>query len=95
VLSSTAVSSLAGSRKQKETGNKKKSDGVRLVTVVKDTLPADSVPKFYDKLLECADCKTDFTLEAGEQYFFWQKGWPEPRRCPGCRRLRKIAIQDR
>lgn len=44
---------------------------------------------FKDKVVKCAECSSDFTLEAGEQRFFAKKGLREPRRCKGCRQKRK------
>ena len=46
-------------------------------------------PNAGDKQLECADCKKTFFFTAGEQAFFAQKGFQEPRRCKSCREARK------
>lgn len=48
---------------------------------------------YKDKLIECQDCGKDFILEAGEQYFLAKKQYPETKRCPECRRLRRLAIR--
>ena len=46
--------------------------------------------EFVDKELQCADCGSTFTFEAGEQEFFASKGYTnEPKRCPDCRRARR------
>ena len=46
-----------------------------------------------DMLCECVDCRKMFTFERGEIEFFKSKGlaWP-PKRCPACRKLRKLTI---
>jgi NAD-dependent SIR2 family protein deacetylase len=49
-------------------------------------------PKFEDETLNCIDCGRQFTFEANEQLFFWQKGLAKPKRCPDCRRQRKATI---
>ncbi len=41
---------------------------------------------FQDKSIQCSDCGTTFTFNAGEQEFFQSKDFTnEPRRCPACR----------
>jgi NAD-dependent SIR2 family protein deacetylase len=46
---------------------------------------------FQDKSLNCSDCGQQFTFTAGEQEFYQSKGFTnEPRRCPACRRARKM-----
>ena len=39
-----------------------------------------------DKMLVCEDCHTNFVFDAGEQRFFQEKGFTEPKRCPKCRK---------
>lgn len=46
-----------------------------------------------DKTLKCKDCKKDFVFNEGEQKFYADKGFTEPRRCPGCRALNKQKQQ--
>jgi len=47
---------------------------------------------FKEKSLECSDCGTAFTFTAEEQEFHQSKGYAnEPKRCPECRRARKLA----
>ncbi|MFQ5933350.1 MAG: zinc-ribbon domain containing protein [Dehalococcoidia bacterium] len=42
-------------------------------------------------MLVCRDCGDNFIFTTGEQEFFQQRGLQnEPRRCPGCRRARKM-----
>lgn len=45
---------------------------------------------FRDKVLVCQDCKKEFVFEAGEQSYYFRHGLAVPRRCPGCRFLRKL-----
>jgi len=43
-----------------------------------------------DQVLVCVDCQKEFTFTAGEQQFFEQKGFTSPpKRCKGCRELRR------
>lgn len=42
-----------------------------------------------DKILECRDCGKEFVLTEGEQAFYKEKGFEEPKRCPSCREARK------
>ena len=39
--------------------------------------------------LECIDCKNEFTISAGEQEFYKQKGFDLPKRCKECRLKKK------
>lgn len=45
--------------------------------------------QFTDRDLTCADCGNTFVFTSGEQSFFQQKGFTEPKRCPQCRQARK------
>lgn len=50
---------------------------------------------FTDKTLKCVDCGADFTFTASEQEFHASRGFTnEPKRCPDCRRARKVARGD-
>jgi CxxC-x17-CxxC domain-containing protein len=45
---------------------------------------------FTDKNLVCKDCGEEFTFTAGEQEFFFEKGFENaPARCPQCRKARR------
>jgi len=44
---------------------------------------------FRDRKLECVDCGNTFIFTAGEQEFYQERGFSEPRRCPSCRAARK------
>lgn len=52
----------------------------------------DAVPKFQVRSLECLDCGVTFDWTVGEQEFFWSKGLAEPKRCPPCRKYRKMLL---
>ncbi len=46
--------------------------------------------EFQDKVLTCADCRDEFTWNAGEQAFFIEEGLTnEPNHCKDCRRANK------
>jgi hypothetical protein len=38
-----------------------------------------------DRRLRCVQCGREFIFEAGEQAFFKEKGFQDPKRCPPCR----------
>lgn len=42
-----------------------------------------------DKDIKCASCGEYFIFTEGEQYFFSEKGFSEPKRCSGCRLKKK------
>ena len=42
-----------------------------------------------DKTLTCVECNTSFTFSAEDQAFHAQKGYTDPKRCPGCRSARR------
>ena len=42
-----------------------------------------------DEVINCADCRTDFTFTENEAKFFTEKGLTKPRRCVPCRRKRR------
>lgn len=50
-----------------------------------DTIITDGT----DKILVCKDCFTEFAFTAGEQEFYKEHDFVEPKRCPECRRARK------
>lgn len=47
-----------------------------------------------DMVLNCWDCKVDFTFSAGEQDFYKKNSLSEPKRCKDCRAAKR-AKQDR
>ncbi|MGC9333319.1 MAG: zinc-ribbon domain containing protein [Anaerolineae bacterium] len=46
---------------------------------------------FRDRTLRCADCGSTFVFTAGEQAFYEERGFSEPKRCPSCRAARKAG----
>ncbi len=44
---------------------------------------------FQDRPLTCQECGNEFTFEAGEQQFYADKGFGEPKRCRDCRNKKK------
>lgn len=48
-----------------------------------------------DRVLVCMDCEKDFVFDAGEQRFFKQKGFTDPKRCPRCRKKVRSRIRRR
>jgi DNA replicative helicase MCM subunit Mcm2 (Cdc46/Mcm family) len=48
-----------------------------------------------DKTLTCQDCGEEFIFTAGEQEFFEEKGFDEPRRCKECRDKKKAEKRGR
>jgi CxxC-x17-CxxC domain-containing protein len=42
-----------------------------------------------DQTITCRDCGQEFTVTAGEQAFFQERGFSQPQRCPACRAARK------
>jgi hypothetical protein len=44
---------------------------------------------FEDQQLQCEDCFEFFVWTAGEQRYFRDKQFSQPKRCPACRAKRK------
>jgi len=44
---------------------------------------------FIDKDIVCCDCKQTFVFTAGEQAFFAQNNFTNPKRCKPCREAKK------
>lgn len=55
--------------------------------IIKET---QAMPDFQDKMITCVDCNQDFMFEAGEQSFYAQRNYVEPRRCKPCRNKKKL-----
>jgi hypothetical protein len=51
--------------------------------------------KAGDKLLVCEDCGNKFVFDVGEQIFFKEKGFTEPKRCPTCRKKVRRRLRRR
>ncbi|MGE5631357.1 MAG: zinc-ribbon domain containing protein [Caulobacteraceae bacterium] len=43
-----------------------------------------------DSFIQCSDCGQPFTFTAGERKFYESKGLYDPKRCPDCRKARKV-----
>ena len=51
---------------------------------------------FYeDKEIECCDCHQTFTFTGGEQRFFAERQFTEPKRCKPCRDEKKARRNER
>lgn len=42
-----------------------------------------------DKIVKCIDCQIDFIITLGEQQFYKEKGFQQPKRCQDCRNKKK------
>ncbi len=47
---------------------------------------------FRDQILECIECRRNFTFTIGEQRYFDSKGLSTPKRCPQCRLRRRLTL---
>jgi len=48
-----------------------------------------------DKTLTCAQCGAEFVFTAGEQEFYTEKGFTEPKKCKSCRDAAKAERYNR
>ncbi len=48
-----------------------------------------------DRKIKCIDCFDDFIFSAGEQKFYMEKGFSEPKRCKACRAKKKAERSQR
>ena len=48
-----------------------------------------------DRLLDCEDCHKRFVFDEGEQRFFKDKGFSDPKRCPNCRKKVRSRMRRR
>jgi len=44
-----------------------------------------------DKNITCLECNEEFVFTAGEQEFYTEKGFTEPKKCKPCRDAAKAA----
>ncbi len=44
-----------------------------------------------DKTIRCSQCNKEFLFTEREQKFYEDRGFSTPKRCPECRKERKIA----
>ena len=54
-----------------------------------------SYEDYQDRVLTCRDCGQDFVFSAGEQAFYQEKGYNDPKRCKACRMRRKNNLANR
>lgn len=55
---------------------------------------SDTGKDFQDKTLKCKDCGDDFTWTAGEQEFFFSRGFKnKPTRCKECRKKNRQKVE--
>jgi DNA replicative helicase MCM subunit Mcm2 (Cdc46/Mcm family) len=47
-----------------------------------------------DKVIICSECQTEFLWTVGEQEFYENHNFVEPKRCRECRKARKINKQS-
>ena len=50
---------------------------------------------FEDRELNCVDCGDRFTWVVGEQAFYADKGYSEPKRCKRCREAKRAQFADK
>ncbi len=48
-----------------------------------------------DKTIKCVDCGNEFVFTEGEQAFYEEKGFHEPKRCKECRQKAKAAREQK
>jgi hypothetical protein len=46
-------------------------------------------------MITCKECNTDFKFTYGEQMFFKEQGWEDPRRCVPCRKIHKTEFAEK
>ena len=49
---------------------------------------------YEDKELICGDCNQPFTFTGGEQRFYAEREFSDPKRCKGCRAEKKARRQQ-
>lgn len=47
-----------------------------------------------DIVIKCKDCEEDFVLTKGEQGFYKEKGFKNPKRCWNCRKKKYTRGED-
>lgn len=52
-----------------------------------------SQKKMPNKQINCIDCKNDFEFTEGEQSFYEEKQFAEPKRCADCRLKKKQSMK--
>jgi hypothetical protein len=67
------------------------------LSAIKKLLGFSSTPTLQpgDRMLPCEDCNSSFVFDVGEQRFFKEKGFSEPKRCPKCRKKVRSRMRRR
>lgn len=47
-----------------------------------------------DRVIKCKECGGEFVFTSGEQKFYSERGFTEPKRCKECREKRKAARES-
>ena len=47
-----------------------------------------------EKIIKCKECNTEFVFTENEQKFYEEKGFPEPKRCKECRKLKQTKYRN-
>ena len=69
-----------------------------LFSAIKSLFGFKSEPKLSsprDRMLVCEDCGNKFVFDEGEQRFFKDKGFTDPKRCPKCRKRVRSRMRRR
>lgn len=64
-----------------------------LLSVIKSLFGFKNGHNPADRQLICEDCHQQFVFDEGEQRFFRQKGFTDPKRCPRCRKKVKFKMR--
>lgn len=51
--------------------------------------------EYKDTINHCKDCRSEYTITAGEQQFFTDKGLTIPKRCQSCRDKKRAEREER
>lgn len=51
-------------------------------------------PGLRDLFMRCVDCGADFVWSQGEQVYYSTNGLRPPKRCPGCRRIKRNSYRS-
>ncbi len=46
-----------------------------------------------NRSLTCVECERSFTFSRGEQAFYRDRGFSDPKRCPTCRLVKKTPVE--
>lgn len=61
---------------------------------MQNRFPPPTTTEGTDKILNCRDCKAEFTFSAREQAFYAENNYTPPRGCKPCRDARKAQRGD-